>query len=105
MATPAPTAITIPAALDLLLPPLRRLDQILAQAVNAAEAAYGPKAAGDPYRGLYVSTEEAQKLVQRDPGVPLLAPAGAPPTEPGYTMPWIWLHDRFALTDFDLDAI
>ena len=41
--------------LDGLLPALQRLDRLLEQAVAAAQAAYGPEAATDRYRGLYIS--------------------------------------------------
>jgi hypothetical protein len=46
---------------------LRRLDERLLSAVSAAAALYGPDAAADPYRGLYVSREEVDRLLVREP--------------------------------------
>ena len=53
------------AAATLLLLELSRLDRRLAPAVAAMQAAHGPDAAADPYRGLYVSDLEAGRLVAR----------------------------------------
>ena len=44
--------------LDGLLPALRWLDRLLADAAVAAQAAYGSEAATDRYRGLYISWDE-----------------------------------------------
>lgn len=41
--------------LDSVLTALHRLDRLLERAVAAAQAAYGPEAAADRFRGLYIS--------------------------------------------------
>ncbi len=47
---------------------LWRLDRRLAHAISTAQAEYGPQAASDPYRGLYIAHEEAERLLARGPG-------------------------------------
>jgi SpoVK/Ycf46/Vps4 family AAA+-type ATPase len=92
-----------------LLPALRRLDLLLERAVVAAQALYGPQAAADPYRGLYISHAEAERALSASPGEPLLCRDGAAtdglpdPAAPG--SPLAWLRDSFALSLFDLDAL
>ena len=51
-----------------LLPALVRLDRLLERAAAAGQAAFGPEAASDPYRGLYISPEEVERLLAREPG-------------------------------------
>src|SRR5687768_11593117 len=53
-----------------LLAELARLDRRLDAAVAAMQAAHGPEAAADPYRGLYVSHDEAATLAGRGAGAP-----------------------------------
>lgn len=106
--TPAAASPTQSATISMaaLLPSLHRLDQLLAAAIKAADAAYGTKAASDPYRGLYVSGEDVQRLLGRVPGAPLLAPeSGALPARPQVESPLTKLRAQFGLTDFDLDVI
>src|SRR3989442_3707083 len=55
-----------------LLPALRWLDRLLVRAIAAAQVAYGPDAAIDRYRGLYISQDEAERLLAREPGTPAL---------------------------------
>src|SRR5215208_1517367 len=55
-----------------LLAALRRLDGLLARAVEEAERQFGVEAAGDPHRGLYVGREEVERVLRRDPGQPIL---------------------------------
>lgn len=59
-------------ALGGLLPALYRLDCLLERAINAAESAYGPDAATDPFRGLYVGRDQVQRSLAREPATPLL---------------------------------
>jgi hypothetical protein len=103
---PSATATaTVPEShLALLLPALRRLDTLLGQAIGAAEAMYGAGTTSDPFRGLYVSTDEAKKLVAREPGAPPLLVTAAE-TGPPVTARMAWLQQQFALTDFDMDTI
>ena len=56
------------AALTELLPALQRLDSLIEQAVTAAQVAYGPEAAADGYRGLYINQREVERLLERQPG-------------------------------------
>ena len=60
------------ASLAELLPALQRLDRLIEQAVTAAQVAYGPEAAADPYRGLYISQKEVERLLAREPGASVL---------------------------------
>jgi AAA+ superfamily predicted ATPase len=60
-----------------LRPALGRLDRLLSEAVRAAQSIYGLEAAQDPYRGLYISADEAARLLRQEPAVPLLAPETA----------------------------
>lgn len=55
-----------------LLPEMQRLDMRLERAAVAAQAAYGPKASSDLYRGLYISPEEVERLLARQLGEPTL---------------------------------
>src|SRR5262249_14993910 len=64
-----------------MLPALRRLDRLIERALNAAQAAYGPEAAADPFRGLHITPEEVERLLLREPGVPVLAPTEVEPSE------------------------
>jgi hypothetical protein len=51
-----------------LLPALARLDRRLARAVDRARATFGAEAAGDGFRGLYITDEEVDRLIRREPG-------------------------------------
>jgi AAA+ superfamily predicted ATPase len=67
--SPAPSAGD-PGSARALLRELSRLDRRIEAAVAAMQAARGPDAAADPYRGLYVSHDEAGHLAAREPGAP-----------------------------------
>ena len=56
------------ASLAKLLPALQRLDYLIEQAVTAAQVAYGPEAAADRYRGLYINQRDVERLLERQPG-------------------------------------
>lgn len=93
-----------------LLTPLRRLDRVIENAVALAQAAYGPQAAADPYRGLYINRDEVRQLLDREPGVPLLWSGDEyiDGSNPEYCMEGsriAWLKDAFGLSHFDLDII
>lgn len=97
--------------LDGLLPALRRLDGLLERAVAAAQTAYGPKAATDLYRGLYISQAEVEQLLLREPGVPIFQGDGQetvdclPDPTGGDFSRLAWLQQAFDLSLFDLDLI
>ncbi len=95
-------------SLNELLPALQRLDRLLEEAVAAAQAVYGPEAAADPHRGLYIGDGEVAQLLARGPGSPLFQ-------NPGITAPlaeslseqsrWHRLKQTFGLSSFDLDLL
>jgi len=89
-----------------LLPALRRLDRLLERAVTAAEAAYGPQAADDPHRGMYVSPADAQRLLAQEPGAPWRTEAAAAAEEsfPDQTRLG-QLRTRYQLSTFDMDVL
>ena len=55
-----------------LLKILQWLDNLLGEAINSAQTAYGAESASDPYRGLHVTIEEMEQLLNRKPGMPPL---------------------------------
>ena len=63
-----------------LLAALQRLDQLLEQAVGNAQSMYG--SVGDPYRGLYINQDEANRLLTRQPAVSPLKQSSASPPVP-----------------------
>lgn len=60
-----------------LVPIFRRLDALLAQAVEAARLRFGEEAATDPYRGLHITPDQVERSLAIAPGIPLLF-RGAP---------------------------
>jgi AAA+ superfamily predicted ATPase len=98
------------AATDRSLTPLfsalEQLDRLLENAIESARSIYGVEPETDPYRGLHISREEVQRLLDRTPGVSLLRQEGE--TEPDLIpadSPWCWLQQAFNLTPFDLNLI
>jgi shikimate kinase len=95
---------------DSLMSALRRLDQRLRKTVEEARTAFGPGAAADPYRGLYVQPADAERLLAREP---LVSPfhASVPesdgpafgPHEEGSRL--AVLGRAFNLAHFDLDIV
>src|SRR6266511_2817028 len=47
---------------------LQRLNRRIEQAVAAMQSVYGPEAANDPYRGLYIDHDEVSRLLTDEPG-------------------------------------
>lgn len=93
-----------------LLTPLRRLDRVIEKAVALAQFAYGPQAAADPYRGLYIDRDEVRHLLDREPGAPLLwsgdaYSGGSQPQSYMQGSRIAWLKEAFGLSHFDLDII
>src|SRR5256885_4206641 len=89
---------------DTLFPALKKLDTLLGAALHKAEQIYGQQASADPYRGLYISDEEAQQLLNRAPGTPLFAATESSP-EGSMGGRLDQLARDFALDPFDLDLI
>ena len=82
---------------------LGRLDRMLERATVAADAAAG-SASTEPYRGLYITSEDVRRLIRRAPGEPLAAAqdsAGSMPA--GSRFPW--LQQAFNLDPIDLDIV
>lgn len=74
----------------------------------AAETALGPDAAGDLYRGLYISRDEVERLLAREPGTPTFARNEQESNNPlpeaiaaGSRLEW--LEYNFGLSSFDID--
>ncbi len=96
--------------LDSLLPALQRLDRRLEEAVAAAQTVYGPEATTDRYRGLYISQDEVDRLLAREPGVPIFQANGSESKQPlpdpaGEASRLRWLQQTFGLSLCDLDLI
>lgn len=88
---------------------LARLDRMLERATIAADAAVSASGAGvqtEPYRGLYVTPQDAQRLLRRGAGEPFLAgvdASGGTPMPDGSRFPW--LQGVFGLDTIDLDIV
>jgi len=90
-----------------LLPPLRRLDERLVAAVEAANRLFAARAAGDLYRGLTISPADVAAALGRVPGQPFL-PFSAPAAETVGSLGarrLLWLQRVFGLSSFDLDVL
>jgi hypothetical protein len=48
------------------------LDNLLTQAITAAQVVHGRGVAADPFRGLHISQDEVARLLAREPGEPIL---------------------------------
>jgi AAA+ superfamily predicted ATPase len=94
-------------AWERLAPALRRLDALLAQAVEIARLRFGEEAASDPYRGLHITQEQIESALATPPGTPLLFREGAPDAATGHgeTPSLALLRDALGLDDFDLDVL
>ena len=90
-----------------LAPILRRLDGLLAQAVETAQLRFGEEAAADPYRGLHITPDQVERALAIAPGTPLLFRAVPPDgtSEPAETSSLTLFHDVLGLEDFDLDVL
>jgi AAA+ superfamily predicted ATPase len=84
-----------------LLPALERLDILIGEGIARAQASFGNGLAADPFRGLHISLDDAQRLLDRSPGQPLLAvgTTGEPPEACRWLVPW------FGLSPFDVDVV
>ncbi|MFJ5633382.1 AAA family ATPase [Streptomyces goshikiensis] len=93
-----------------LLVALRRLDDLLAQAVDAMEFRCAPETAAEAFPGLHVSASQARRLLELPPGRPLLAAPTAREPRPGWDLisaghiGWRWLRTRYGLSDLELDV-
>ena len=71
---------------------LQQLDDLLAAAVAAAQAVYGPHAASDPYRGLLIRQDEVGQLLDREPGGPLFWKEGPKLRQQQSRLPLLFDH-------------
>ena len=78
---------------------LLRLDQLVAAAVERAPEIYGPAAARDSFRGLYLNGEDFGRLLARVPCQPLLwSGSGLSAEDAG-------LAEQLGLSPFDFDVL
>ena len=110
-AIPERTGLSASAAsLGGLLKALQRLERLLERAIAAAQAAYGSEAASDPHRGLYISQDEIERLLVRQPGAPTLQMNGidlkeAWPDPLKDSAQMAAIAQKFGLSSFDLDLL
>jgi hypothetical protein len=86
-----------------MLNELARLDLRLEAVVAAMQAANGPEGAADPYRGLYISHDEAVLLATLAPGTPpeYADPDAAPSGVEDDGSRWAWLARAAGLSALD----
>ena len=91
---------------------LGRLDRMLRAAVEQMLASLGPEAAADPFRGLYISRDDAARLLDAwpgyiaSPGQPLLADDLTKAGHRHDVAPELaWLAGAYGLSSFDLDIV
>ena len=89
---------------------LSRLDAVLRYAMQAARVRFGTEAAADPFRGLYLSDDQAASALDREAGSPLAGAAdrgGLPCWSEilaGDTC-WARLQESYGLSDAELDVV
>jgi SpoVK/Ycf46/Vps4 family AAA+-type ATPase len=99
-----------------LLAALSWLDQLLERAVALLTEASPEDAHAEPFRGVYISRDEANRLLARPPGAPTLSPGGdgsaaspdvdVPPLSTGGEASRLdWLERAFGLSRFDVGLI
>jgi len=101
--------------LDELLPALGRLDRRLALAVERARLVFGPEAASDRFRGLYITETETQALLSREPAAGAFHAADPDASadedstgsrgERSNDSRLAWLARAFTLAPFDVNAL
>jgi ATP-dependent 26S proteasome regulatory subunit len=95
---------------------LIRLDRMLRTAVERMLANLGPDAAADPFRGLYISRDDAARLLDPWPGGTARSREPSPTDDlteadsreggSQYVGPELaWLADAYGLSDFDLHVV
>src|SRR5262245_10854592 len=90
---------------------LRRLDRLIQQALAGAPDTYGVESLTDRFRGLHISPDEVERLLAREPGVPVFRSSGAEikddlePDEIDDALRLAWLAETYGLSQFDLDVL
>lgn len=96
--------------LENLLPALQWLDKLLEKAVVAAQATYTKDLTTEAYQGLYLTQEDVEQLLVRQPGDPVLK-LGGEAWEPSFSeladkaSRLDWLRQTFDLSVFDLALV
>jgi hypothetical protein len=94
--------------IDELAGVFERLDRVLARAVSRVARIAGDQAAGDPFRGLYISVQDASRMAERGRWSPIL---GVSDDEPEVTevldsgSRLARLAYDFGLSAFDIDVL
>jgi Winged helix domain, variant/ATPase family associated with various cellular activities (AAA) len=100
--------MTVVLAADFLTSVTQRLDNILGAAVQRLLASYGPDAASDPFRGLYISQSDAARLFEPWPAASVYADEPADPSLTdliGQSDTFGTISSTYGLSNFDLDVI
>ena len=101
--------VAISSSFKELLPILQWLDRLLERSIASAKVAYG-SAAADPYRGMHLTPEDVEQLLQRKPGVSPF-PMDVEQTDDRLSTLisdrslLFWLQQTFSLSDFDLELV
>jgi AAA+ superfamily predicted ATPase len=87
-----------------------RLDALLWQAMAAARIRFGVDAAADPFRGLYLSADQAADSLGREAGRPLAGEAdgGGLPAWAGIiagSVGWARIQEGYGLSEAELDIV
>jgi hypothetical protein len=87
-----------------------RLDTLLWQAMAAAQVRFGIDAAADPFRGLYLSADQAADALGREGGRPLAGGADRDrlPAWAGILAgdgPWARIQESYGLSEAELDIV
>ena len=92
-----------------LVPSLHRLDRLIQRAVQKAGTLRGPSVVADAFRGLHISPEEVEQLLQREPGTPTLAheegSADKVDEENGESPQLSWLEGAYGLSPIEKDIV
>ena len=110
MHSTAPTTTLRQAAPPPSLLAFRRLDELLARGVAAARVRFGDGTQSDPFRGLYVTDEQAAGALDGSSVTPLLR-ASRESLSPSWTEicdahpGWAWVRDTHDLSARELDVL
>jgi SpoVK/Ycf46/Vps4 family AAA+-type ATPase len=100
--------MTVVLAPEFLTCVTQRLENILGAAVERLLVSYGPDIASDPFRGLYISQNDAARLLDPWPGTPLDADELSDPSLTdliSQSEAFGTISRAYGLSSFDLDVI
>lgn len=101
--------MTSATVVDGLVPALKRLDQLIAQAVSSMQATGSPHR--DAFRGLHIGPDDVAHWLDREPCTPLFDSADSTPTQTDFddiiigSPRFAWLVQAFDLSSFDLGIV